>query len=98
MGKLQCGCAFEVDFDDRLLAHLQAVIGDKLRRGESFFLTWHDEVGGGISTVWLERGAPLAFRDRGGGVTDLNDEWVSILAESADSPQGLRVTEEPRSS
>ncbi len=32
-----------VDFDDRTLAHLQVVIGTKLRRRESFLLSWSDD-------------------------------------------------------
>ncbi len=35
-----------VDFDDRVLAHLQIVIGAKLRRHEGFFFTWKDDLAG----------------------------------------------------
>ena len=36
MGKLTYDSTLTVDFDDRVLAHLQLVIGAKLRRAESF--------------------------------------------------------------
>ncbi len=32
-----------VDFEDRVLAHLQYVIGAKLRRRESFHFSWRDD-------------------------------------------------------
>lgn len=55
MGKLIYDGEVAVTFDDRLLAHLQAVIGAKLRRSESFYFTWKDSVqtGGGRTTIWL---------------------------------------------
>ena len=44
-----------VEFDDRLLAHLQIVIIQKLRRGDSFAMSWIDSVavGNGRSSIWL---------------------------------------------
>lgn len=55
MGKLTYDSSITVDFDDRVLAHIQLVIGAKLRRGESFYFSWRDDplVGGGRSTVWV---------------------------------------------
>ncbi len=43
MGKFIYDSTIKVDFDDRLLAHLQVVIGAKLRRGEAFHFTWRDD-------------------------------------------------------
>ena len=39
MGTLTYDSKLAVSFDDRILAHLQVVIGNKLRRGEPFFFT-----------------------------------------------------------
>lgn len=39
MGHLRYGDCSDF-FEDRALIHLQVVIGSKLRRDESFFLTW----------------------------------------------------------
>jgi len=43
MGKLTYDSTLTVDFDDRVLAHLQLVIGAKLRRAESFYFSWRDD-------------------------------------------------------
>src|SRR5690606_11550369 len=37
----------EISFDDRVLAHLELVINAKLRRRESFMLSWRDSPGVG---------------------------------------------------
>lgn len=39
MGRLVYDSRLDVDFEDRLLGHLQVVIGTKLGRGESFYLS-----------------------------------------------------------
>jgi hypothetical protein len=43
MGKLAYDRSLTIDFDDRTLAHLQIVIGMKMRRGESFYFSWKDD-------------------------------------------------------
>ena len=55
MGKFIYDAIVKVDFEDRLLAHLQLVIGAKMRRGESFHFTWKDDpsIGDGRTTVWI---------------------------------------------
>lgn len=60
MGKFFYRDQVRADFEDRLLAHLQVVIGNKLRRGEPFYFTWKDDVsaGGGHTSVWLHPGPP----------------------------------------
>jgi hypothetical protein len=98
MGKLLYGDSeIEIEFDDRALTHIQIVIGAKLRRGESFFFSWKDDlsVGAGRSSVWLDKSIPLYFKFSGGKVPTLNREWLSILADSANSGQGLVFTTEP---
>jgi len=87
-----------VDFDDRILAHLQIVIVQKLRRGESFLLSWPN-VGepGGHSSAWLHPSIPLYFRFCGGHAPSINESWLHCLSESANSSAGLVVTGEERS-
>ena len=71
MGKLLYGTPpTEVDFDDRVLVHLQIVIGAKLRRGESFFFSWKNDVqvGDGRTSIWMDAAIPLAFKYSGGRV------------------------------
>ena len=45
----------EIEIDDRVLAHLRVAILNKLRRSESFAMTWEHGVenGSGRTTFWL---------------------------------------------
>ena len=98
MGKILYGdSGIEVIFDDRAMAHLQLVIGAKLRRGESFFFSWKDDVsvGDGRSSIWLSASIPLYFRYSGSKPVSINREWLEILTLSAHSAQGLQFTGEP---
>jgi hypothetical protein len=98
MGKLLYGDAdIEIDFDDRALAHLQIVIGSKLRRGESFFFSWKDhiDVGDGRSSIWIDRAIPMYFKYSGGKNPLINRGWLEALTNSANSGQGLVFTPEP---
>ena len=81
MGKLTYDSSITVDFDDRVLAHIQLVIGAKLRRGESFYFSWRDDplVGGGRSTVWVHPGISLAYKYSGSKAPTLNRDWVEAL-------------------
>jgi len=88
-----------VEFDDRVLAHLQLVIIQKLRRGESFLLSWRDAavVGDGRSSAWLHPSIPLYFKFSGGHAPSINPHWIAQLTRSANSSQGLIVTGEDNS-
>jgi hypothetical protein len=88
-----------VEFDDRILAHLQIVIVQKLRRGESFLLSWRNaaEVGDGRSSAWLHPAIPLYFKFAGGQPPTINPIWLAQLTRSANSSQGLVATGEERS-
>jgi len=82
-----------IQIDDRTLAHLQIVIVVKLRRGESFLLSWRDAatVGAGRSSVWLNPGIPLYFKFAGGRTPAINPDWIERLARSAEGAQGLVI-------
>jgi hypothetical protein len=85
-----------VHIDDRVLAHLQIVIVNKLRRGENFLMSWKDspDVGSGRSAIWLHPMVLLHFKFEGSRVPSINEEWLAELAHSADSSRGLIVTTE----
>ena len=87
-----------VEFDDRILTHLQVVIVQKLRRGESFLFSWRNaiEVGDGRSSAWMNPAIPLYFKFTGGHTPTLNPEWIAQLTRSANSSQGLIATSEER--
>lgn len=56
-----------IDVDDETLAHLKIVIGTKLRRHESFMMTWlpDEKNAAGRLTIWMHPAIPLviAFDD-----------------------------------
>lgn len=87
-----------VEFDDRILTHLQVVIVQKLRRGESFLFSWRNaiDVGDGRSSAWMNPAIPLYFKFAGGHTPTLNPEWIAQLTRSANSSQGLIATSEER--
>lgn len=97
MGTLAYDSMVIADFDDRLLAHLQLVIGAKLRRGESFYFSWRDNarVGDGRTTVWMHPAIPLVFKYFGGHMPSVNREWIDELTVSANSASGLQIVPEP---
>jgi hypothetical protein len=95
VGSLTCG-QWTVEFDDRLLAHLQIVIVQRLRMQERFMLSWIDgvEAGSGRSAVWVHPEGDLYFRFAGSRLPRINEEWLQQLTESARSSRGLVVTTE----
>jgi hypothetical protein len=97
MGTLQYDGVL-VEFDDRLLAHLQIVIIGKVRRNESFLMSWRDssETGNGHSAVWIHPAQNLYFKFSGGRSAAINQEWLSQLTDSANSARGMLITKEPQ--
>lgn len=95
MGSLTYG-GTTVEFDDRLLAHLQIVVVNKLRRHDGFVLSWRDgeEMGGGRSAIWLDPSTPVYFTFDGSRVPGIDRDWLRRLADSADSSTGLVAMDE----
>ena len=50
--------------DDRVLAHVKAVVTAKMRRGEGFLISWTDsgEVGHGRNSVWVHPECDLHYK------------------------------------
>jgi len=97
MGKLIYENQVRVEFEDRVLAHLQTVITAKLRRGESFTLMWKDDVsvGDGRTIVWLHPQCSLVYKFYGSRLPTLNRAWLEALTYTANLPAGLYVVPEP---
>ncbi|MCR2812276.1 ATP-dependent DNA ligase [Microbacterium sp. zg.Y1090] len=98
MGKFTYNSQTSATFDDRLLAHLQVVIGAKLRRSEGFFFTWREDssLGGGRTALWIHPGASLTFKFSGSREPRINRAWIDALAATANSPRGLYAVPEPQ--
>lgn len=82
-----------IQFEDRTLAHLQAVVLDKLRRNESFALDLYD--GKHWSTVWVNQRTALEFRYTGNRQPSINREWLEAMAGEVGVHGVLRLTPEP---
>jgi hypothetical protein len=95
MGTLQYDGVL-VEFDDRLLTHLQIVIVQKIRRGESFLMSWRDstETGDGHSAIWIHPSQNLYFKFSGSKTPSINQEWLDRLMLSANGARGLLVMRE----
>lgn len=96
MGSLYYGASEPIHIDDRALAHLKVVVATKLRRNESFTLTWKHPEGDpeGRSTVWLHPSIPLRFVFDESETPELSRRWIEDLAHSANSSGGITLVDE----
>ncbi|CAH0190341.1 MULTISPECIES: hypothetical protein [unclassified Microbacterium] len=97
MGSLYYGDSAEpINIEDRALAHLKIVIATKLRRNESFTLSWpHPETeANGRSTIWLHPSIPLRFVFDAPEAPAISRQWVEDLANSASSSGGITLIDE----
>lgn len=98
MGTLIYGnTGLQIDFEDRVLAHLQIVIVAKLRRNEGFPFSWRtaSDDGDGRSTIWLHASIPLFFTFESSEVPPINRSWLEVLTMASNTAAGLRIVEEP---
>ncbi|WP_417374497.1 ATP-dependent DNA ligase [Glutamicibacter protophormiae] len=97
MGKFIYEGTVNVDFEDRLLAHLQIVIGNKLRRSEAFHFSWRDDssIGDGRTTIWLHAQSSLVYKFYGSRRPQINRAWLEALTLTATPTGGLSVVPEP---
>jgi len=93
MAKLYYGSdTAPVTLPDRLLGYIKVITATKLRRGESFTLTWigaEDEAG--RSTIWLQPSIPLRFVFDSAEPEQLNGEYLRALADQSNSAAGLSI-------
>lgn len=82
-----------VQIDDLALAHLKVVIAAKLRRNESFTLSWRHPDGerAGRSTIWLHPSIPLRFVFDEPTPPPLQQERIAAMADSANSTGGIMI-------
>ena len=80
-------------FDDRLLAHLQIVIVQRLRQNRAFLMSWANAlaVGDGRTSIWVHPGCSIRFTFDGSRPPAIDEQWLDVLSRSADSSRGLIV-------
>jgi hypothetical protein len=83
------------EFDDELLAHLQALLNAKLKRHEPFFVLWSlpRDYGSGRISLWMHPSVPMMFEYRHGARRQLNAQLLQVLSIEAASALGLDISE-----
>lgn len=83
--------AGHIVIDDDTLAHLKVVIATKLRRQESFTISWRhaDEEPNGRSTIWLHPAIPLRFVFEQVDAPPLDEHRIEEMMRAASSTGGL---------
>ena len=94
MGHLYYGNSVEpIEMPDRLLAHVKVVLATKLRRGESFTMSWQHpgDPLGARSTIWIQPSIPLRFVFATAEAEALDSAFLKELANAANSSGGLTI-------
>lgn len=87
------GSASPIRIDDRVLAHLMIVVITKLRRGESFTMSWPhpDDRPPARSAIWLHPAVPLRFEFEHPDQPQPNRQYLADLANAANTSGGIRL-------
>ena len=94
MGRLYYGYGTDaIEMPDRTLTHLRVLITTKLRRSESFSVSWRHPEGmpGGRSTIWLHCAIPLRFELDSGEAEKIDRDYLEQMAKAANSSNGLTI-------
>lgn len=97
MGFLYYGSSeHPIEIEDVALAHLKVVIATKLRRSESFTLSWRHDDGQppGRSTIWLHPSIQLRFEFDEPDPPELDPKRINAYANSANTSGGILVPDE----
>ncbi|MFS0853410.1 hypothetical protein [Microbacterium sp. 179-I 3D4 NHS] len=92
MGRLRYDSASDqILIDDVELAHLRIVIGEKLRRGESFMMSWHTGTEGSdaVFSAWIHPAVPLLFVFDSSAPAPIDSLHIEELNERINSNDGL---------
>lgn len=94
MGTLYYGSGADpIDMPDDLLAHVKVVVATKLRRGESFTMSWRhaEDQPRGRSTIWLQPAIPMRFVFDSPDAEIIDPVALKGLSHAANSTGGLTV-------
>jgi hypothetical protein len=93
MGQLFYGSTEQaIDVDDALLAHVQLVAITKLRRGESFLMSFARSPGPGRETIWVQPSIPLRFVCESEEDIAIDGRLLEELAQAASSLRGMDLS------
>jgi hypothetical protein len=86
-----------IQVDDVTLAHLKIVIGTKLRRQESFMMTWLPDqtVASGRLTTWMHPSIPLVFSFDSAAFPHIDPGRVTNMIEQLNSRGDLVLDQLP---
>ena len=84
-----------IRIDDRILAHLRAVVTAKMRRGEGFLLSWTDSItiGDGRSSVWVSAQSDLHYKFDGSQQAKLDPALLERLNMESIQARGIEIAE-----
>lgn len=90
------GAETPIHIEDGVLAHLKVVIATKLRRSESFTLSFQHGDGEptGRTTIWLHPAIPLRFVFDEPVAPELDPALIQDLANSANTSGGIALMPE----
>lgn len=94
MGHLYYGNTTEpFEIPDRLLSHVKVVTATKLRRSESFTLSWQHRADDtpGRTTLWMQPSIPLRFVFEEAETETLDAAILKRLAAAANTSAGLTI-------
>lgn len=96
VGELVYGSGTSYELDDRTLAHIRVAVGAKLRRQESFYLSWvaPNSPDVGRVSVWVAPSIPLQIHFRGNTAASINATWIRALELSSVGDRGMVVIPE----
>jgi hypothetical protein len=97
VGKLIYGPhGYEIEVDDRTLAHVKIAMFSKLRRNESFSFSWRveAEAGSGRHSIWISPASVVHFHFYGNRPPALNRLWIKQMISAANDGD-LRLMVEP---
>jgi len=85
-----------IRIEDRTLWHLKTVILTKLRRNETFSVSWEhpDDDREGYTTIWLHPSIPLRFVFDSRTPPELNREWLARMNAATVERGGIELTQE----
>jgi hypothetical protein len=86
---------YELELDDRALAHLKVAMFSKLRRNESFSFSWQVDVDGGSGrhSIWISPSSMIHFQFFGSRRPALNRRWIKEMITAANNGDLMLMNE-----